>query len=224
MKTIVFFLSFTALSAVQAQNYGFMGRRNWVSLNSVSNVPVLANLLDAMYDGPHHFHRWRFGALNTGVHAEYGHMIRQNVALSLETGLDFLSYYERDDNGQKDYKWSIKCINIMPKVEFSDHKMSFPVGFGHQIGLGVYRLSTLLNYGGVSYKWESYTGLTLMYAMMLRSAVSKNIMLNYGVRYTLNYTFTDGFDDKLDFTTSEDIYYQKRLNLISLQLGVSYAF
>ncbi len=71
---------------------------------------------------------------------------------------------------------------------------------------------------------------TILYALSMKTALTKNILLNYGFRYTLNIHGFNLFSDKNNgyyvsqATLSEQVYKQRFNNLINFNLGLTYAF
>jgi hypothetical protein len=109
----------------------------------------------------------------------------------------------------------IKTTVIMPKFEFYTSNALSPMGLSHQLGLGVsfsnaiekdyvygrtdnnnYPLPTTLyeNYSDkndyvdpINFKEiETVKKYMLMYALNMRTPITKNLMINYGVKYTLS--------------------------------------
>jgi len=107
----------------------------------------------------------------------------------------------------------IKTTVIMPKLEFSTSNALSPMGLSHQIGLGVsfsnaiekdYVYGFTDNYFNLTTKYENYSDndlyvdpinfkeietvkkYVLMYALNMRTPITKNLMINYGMKYTLS--------------------------------------
>ncbi len=107
----------------------------------------------------------------------------------------------------------IKTTVIMPKLEFSTSNALSPMGLSHQIGLGVsfsnaiekdYVYGITDNYFTSTTFYENYSDnktyvdpinfqeietvkkYVLMYALNMRTPITKNLMINYGVKYTLS--------------------------------------
>jgi hypothetical protein len=120
---------------------------------------------------------------------------------------DFNSYFEITHE-----MVDIKTTVIMPKLEFSTSNALSPMGLSHQIGLGV-SFSNVIEkdyvYGIYDYNFSStfyqnYSDYNtnvdpinfekiqtvkkyiLMYALNMRTPITKNLMINYGVKYTLS--------------------------------------
>jgi hypothetical protein len=106
----------------------------------------------------------------------------------------------------------LKTTVIMPKLEFSTSNALSPMGLSHQIGLGVSFsdviekdyiygpefYSSIINYKNYSTyntdvdpinfeEIETVKKYVLMYALNMRTPITKNLMINYGVKYTLSF-------------------------------------
>lgn len=153
-------------------------------------------------------------------------------------------------------KLDIQTYSIMPKIEFSVKNSLLPLGLSHQFGIGFNR-STLINHDYssiVTYNssfdnseilmldfnkkyfdfsnQSSTKSYTIMYALNMKSALSKSLLLNYGFRYTLNLN-SSGFNSIINSNSqfylsqqdvSELINKQRLYNLINFNLGLTYAF
>jgi hypothetical protein len=80
---------------------------------------------------------------------------------------------------------------------------------------------------------KKYKGFTAMYGLKFRTPIGKNLLINYGLRYTLNLVGSteDGYNSSNDYgsaTSYETIRYHIRKahfrNVLSLNVGVTYAF
>jgi hypothetical protein len=104
----------------------------------------------------------------------------------------------------------IKTTVIMPKLEFSTSNALAPMGLSHQIGLGVSFSNVIekdyvysIDYGSNLFytkysdndipidpinfeEIETVKKYVLMYALNMRTPITKNLMINYGVKYTLS--------------------------------------
>jgi hypothetical protein len=231
MRKIWMFLSVLLVSMTStAQHFGYLGKKNFIDIKSVSYMPLIANLTTSFVDGDGLFDEWKFGLFNTGVHATIGRTVKQNMAISFEAGIDFLTYEVKDDETIVYYEKN-HCISFMPKIEFSKRENILPLGVSHQIGIGYYKEIIGLKVPGVgTFNYpEPINGVTLMYALSLRSSITKSIFINYGVRYTLNYSFVqNGYSTTFIESLIPYFIYeqemQKRMNFISVELGLTYVF
>lgn len=156
-------------------------------------------------------------------------------------------------------KIDVSSLSIMPKIEFTTAGGLLPMGISHQIGFGVrmvkpvekdYSIAFTENYllGVPDFlvpidqtltQYTTYTskpirGYTLMYAINLRSPLTKSLLLNYGLRYTLNFmpkTFESSYymQQPSDLRLSESelreiVRSRKQFSFIQAFIGLSYAF
>lgn len=144
-----------------------------------------------------------------------------------------------------------RTISIMPKISFTKKGGLLPIGLNHEIGFGLnstkviekdynYRLISGMEYMNstdsvkldlryVDYD-QKYSGFTLMYAFKIKTPVSKKVMINYGLRYTLNLRnygqLIPSSNQVLvsSYDVSRNIGRMRISNMMSFNLGVSYAF
>lgn len=150
---------------------------------------------------------------------------------------------------------AVKSQIMIPKIEFTSKGGLLPIGITHQLGFGFRSMSIvkkdyLYDLGNTDQgltteqkleietnltKYsEKYKGKTLVYVLNLRSPISENILLNYGIRYTLNFMkrIENGvwdFEPVSDYYQSEyeiqnTIRSRTRGSLIFLYFGFSFAF
>lgn len=82
---------------------------------------------------------------------------------------------------------------------------------------------------------QKYKGFVLMYGLKFRTPLNKRLMLNYGIRYTVNFVNNEGYNT---YSTPNNYNYNNALfaqivsqirrtqlrNLLSLNIGLSFAF
>lgn len=148
---------------------------------------------------------------------------------------------------------SLRTYNFIPKIEFKLNSNQYPIGIVNQIGFG-YSITKVIdkdyaflveyptsvdlekleqdNYFNLN---DNYSGLTFLYAFNVRVPVSKNLLFNYGIHYTINYIFgtRDGGNFLNNSTTDKENYViSKRSmqqiigesrfkNIITLNIGLS---
>lgn len=147
---------------------------------------------------------------------------------------------------------------IMPKIEFSTKDGLLPIGVVHQIGFG-FGMIKIKDQKYLSYVYSDsddnpnptpdyttnlydkssvFKSKTLFYGFTVKTPISKSVLLNYGVRYTLNLVSSKiNYRQALDYYSgkTEEYWYTedelaaliKHRNLrsfIALHFGVSYAF
>jgi hypothetical protein len=150
----------------------------------------------------------------------------------------------------------IQTFSVMPKIEFSVKNSLLPLGLSHQFGIGFNRSKLVNNdYASlVTYQSSldnsyvliddfnkkyfdfnnqiSTKTFTIMYALNMKTALSKSLLLNYGFRYTLNLN-SSGLNMTSNsinhfYLSQQDvsklINKQRLYNLINFNLGLTYAF
>jgi hypothetical protein len=76
---------------------------------------------------------------------------------------------------------------------------------------------------------NKYSGMTFLYAFNIRTPLSKSLMINYGIRYTLNLKnmfVTDIGTDQKYYPEDEvrtDLKRMRLTNVLSFNLGLTYA-
>lgn len=224
--------------------------RNGTTYSSNGSSNYLVKKLDVLNYG-FHIILGRAGKKNVAASLEFGCDFA-NIA-----GPEYFKYsYTQDGYQYEDYVYikhemlDIRTITIMPKIEFSNKGAILPVGLNHQIGLGITRTSVMdkdyvydLQYGSSSLSQEDidnlndklidksavYKGMTLLYAFNIRTPVSKSIMINYGLRYTLNLrNFNQYFRESGYYYDEDDmkrdIGFFRMTNVITFNLGLTYSF
>jgi hypothetical protein len=146
----------------------------------------------------------------------------------------------------------MRTFSIMPTLTFGGKKGLLPVGINHQVGIAYTRTKALdhdylfrpdndyyysvtqeeldslssQNGGLVDYE-EVFAGFSLVYTLKVRIPVSKSVMINYGFRYSLNYTsLNHGYSDvhKMSNTVlQEEIRRARFRSPLSFSIGVTLA-
>jgi hypothetical protein len=139
----------------------------------------------------------------------------------------------------------------MPKLTFTKEGGLLPIGLNHEIGIGYTRTKIVdkdynfkINSGSeylsaedsvkidthyADYN-EKYGGMTFMYAFKIKTPISKKIMINYGLRYTLNlksFSFKSSGSSQYVQSAADmarNIGKKRVLNFLTFNLGLSYAF
>lgn len=122
-------------------------------------------------------------------------------------------YYNYNIIPLKHEELSIRTNVFMPKIEYTFTGEQMPFGINNQLGIGysttkvlekdyTHQFSNLGSYGSIDSsaimnrktlnynELKSIKGITIMYAFNVRTPISKQLMINYGIRYTLNMSFT----------------------------------
>ncbi|TNF45938.1 MAG: hypothetical protein EP305_12590 [Bacteroidetes bacterium] len=160
------------------------------------------------------------------------------------------SYYQ--NIGVKHEALVVKTTSIIPKIEFTSSGANLPVGINHQIGLG-YTTSQIvekdyilkINQYDASYFASSsdssnfvnnfidynkkYHGYTFLYNFNIKTPISKKVMINYGIRYTLNIrNWRESFGSSNSAWSPDEISTTigryRIANFLTFNLGASYSF
>jgi hypothetical protein len=142
---------------------------------------------------------------------------------------------------------------IVPKFEFGNANSLLPLGLTHQAGFGVsftsiqekdyvYRMtdsySTSSGYTNYSKntvdpvdidKFGALRKFIIMYAINMRSPITKNLLVSYGLKYTLNvgksYSYPTNANQYMDIDyIIDEMNRQRKLSFITLNVGLTYAF
>ena len=154
-----------------------------------------------------------------------------------------------------------RTFSFMPKFEIATKNALLPLGLSHHIGLGfsstkiiereyVYSMNntteillpTSLEYvdANTFYKDHMYDfknaknilNYTFLYAIYKRTPITKNLMIQYGIKYTFNFHSPYKYDvsefDSPYFYTNNDMRHlinsQKSFNVMSATVGLTYVF
>lgn len=199
-----------------------------------------------------HFVVGHAGKKNTGISLEFGYDFA-NIPGPSDARIEYTDQWGYDNYYYvylKHERLDINTFSIMPKIEFTRSGGTLPVGLNHQFGFGytsssvrekdyVYRItgggdyispedsanfeSKLINYD------KKYKGYSFLYAFNIRTPISKKIMINYGIRYTLNFRnyaqyFSNSDYHYEEYDIARKIGKMRFTNFITFNLGVSYAF
>jgi hypothetical protein len=143
----------------------------------------------------------------------------------------------------------VKTNIFMPKLEFATKNSLLPMGLSHQIGLGYSKSKIALHEytylltgedengvplsGGYkkydakdqnnqlfnSKRMQPVNKFIILYALNLRSPISKSLMINYGIRYTLQFGRYNSYANSGDGTYLDE---KELLSLISRQRSFSF--
>lgn len=196
---------------------------------------------------------------NTGFRASVGRAFKKNFAASFEYGVDFWSnplsmqyYYNLGGFNQyiqfnRHENISMRTTHFMPKIHLASKSALLPLGLNHEIGLGL-TLSKVkekeylytLNSGSVDPGSSSeyidfervYRGIQLMYGLRMRKPLSKSLLLNYGLRYTVDFALASDSPNTNSmkyYTLSNDEIHEitknnNFRNILSFDLGLTFAF
>lgn len=283
MKIICLLVFLIALSSFAQDNKGYYNTKLYFSVESTSYCPLFYSLRAIAYDLTVYNENLsrKFDKLNHGYRFSLGYVLKRNIALVMEGGIENDNIYLNPifevlndgwgpSSGNYFYELKIeniatRSINYMAKIELANQYALLPLGLSHQVGIGF--ASTSILEKDYAYDIRSYPesaldfvptvtnqnfydhfynfnttrkirNLTLLYAINIRTTITKKIMLNYGVRYTCNvmpkaveeanssirleegqYQYLYSFDDMEGYVRD-----QKLLNLMSFNLGLTYVF
>lgn len=145
----------------------------------------------------------------------------------------------------------LSTFSFIPKIEFATKNGLLPLGLSHQIGFGISKTSIrsgVYDYWLSDYSYsyineandfdgayeftkenrpETIKNITLLYALNIRTALTKKVLLSYGFRYTLNINKQKniGFLQQLNFDSQRyesKVITQRFLNIIHFNLGLTY--
>lgn len=261
LTCVVFLVGITGYSQ-KAQ--GYFGKKYFVSFEADVYTPLMYNMVSKHEDYPKYSEDFEkaYDLINYGAKINLGYVVQNNIALSFESGIEFSDMYMYYSNTLPGYdnfvfripKVALRTFSFIPKIEIASKKALLPMGFSHQLGIGIsetkmvdrlYECQVLTDLGQyVSlnpsyvkdhfYDFENghgYKFLNLVYGINMRSAISKNIMFSYGVRYTFKIHLKNDVDNisGADFIFSESevrntIYHQQARSILSFDLGFTYVF
>ena len=149
----------------------------------------------------------------------------------------------------------LTTMNIIPKIEFANSMALLPMGLSHTVGFGValtkmveknyvYKLYDYYNTGTVTTtnyqnsstdpieisKYPPLRKFVIMYGINLRTPVTKNVLITYGLKYTLNVGGKKGYSypgvNQLldDYDVISEISRQRLYSFINLNIGLAYSF
>ncbi len=191
-RIITLFLLFFVSQKTFAQNYGLLGRKNFVEFSTIQNIQV-ANILKLTFDDgdfppmPYNY-GFKFGFIHSG---------KKNIALGLDVHLETQQFQVRDNlnfefispNSQQ-YGNSLemkfkraKGLMFMPKLIFGSrlHNESVPLGFTFDIGVGLANLRSK----EVELKVTGYNSLTSFMTEIIHLDKTnfnyKDLVIQFGV-------------------------------------------
>lgn len=265
MKTILVILLFLGADFVHAQNSGgYFGRKFFASAELDLYTPLMFNLTSEHEDYPKYSKDFDKSSdvLNYGAKLSVGYIAKQNLIIGFEGGIEFSDTYLRKNNHLPGYgsfnfripKVALQTVSFFPQIEIGRKRSLFPLGFSHQIGIGLSQTKLVnrvyecqieydpnyfisLNPSYIKDHFYDFEGaksikfLSLMYGVNLRSAISKRILFSYGVRYTFKLQLVNKVDDTnaQDFIFSRGavrdvIYRQQSRSILRFNFGLTYVF
>lgn len=154
---------------------------------------------------------------------------------------------------------NVRTMTILPKIEYTFMGEQFPIGINNQFGIGFSTTKPIEKDYAVKPQFDSYAdptvvssfdpkkvvdydmepvrGITILYAFNVRTPISRSILLNYGIRYTLNLDFGRidgyggynyyGYANKYyvdDYLIRREIGNKRLSSIIMLNFGINYVF
>lgn len=137
---------------------------------------------------------------------------------------------------------------IIPKIEFGTTNSLFPMGLSHQFGLGVaktqlkekdylwryndYQFSTPYTHYSENQsnpinfiQYSKIKKIVLLYALNIRTPVTEHLLINYGIKYTLNFGSKNNSNEST-YTglLMESIAKHRSWSFINASIGLTYVF
>lgn len=240
---------------IEFNTVSYMPILSWLMSNSDGYSPSGAGngliLKKDLFDYGFRLAVGRSGKKNVGASLEFGYSFSnlstpENIEKEYNTSWGTSYGYVTIKHERLD----VQTISFMPKLEFTSKGGTLPVGLNHQIGLGfssskikerdynhiVYNSNgeftdeELANFSKdfLDYE-ETYKGMTLLYAFNIRTPVSKSLMINYGIRYTLNlrnYFVSEIGTNQYYYPKQEirdDLKRMRLSNALSFNFGLTFA-
>lgn len=273
MKTLFLSIVLLATLSVSAQkDNGFYGNKFFIEADLLMNNPLCYNLFDNPYENPA---LKKVGSslgvgkdqFNIGYRINAGYALKRNLALGIEIGQDFSSFYPEKyaylyDSWNSAYGYEIEhemvditTMNIIPKIEIANSMALLPMGLSHSIGFGValtkmveknytYRAQDIYNYNMWTMgtyqnsqtdpieisKYPALRKYVILYAINMRTPLTKNLLLSYGLKYTINFGGLKNYvyPGVNQAYQAQDVIFemnrQRKLSFINLNLGLAYSF
>ncbi len=194
-----------------------------------------------------HYFKKNFG-FGIEIGCDFQNMRGPNVFYDYDPISDYLN-----QTSIKHERLNIYTISFMPKIDLSSDFAALPSGLTHQFGFG-YTLTSIAKkdylvknymYGSnISqvgkdklasiFKNRKYNGISILYQMNYRYALSKRLFLNLGLRYSLNASslgakYISSYDDEaivdnIENEIKENIRRMRFSNIIQFTLGLGFSY
>lgn len=205
-----------------------------------------------LFDYGFRFAVGRSGKKNVGASFEVGYNF-SNLSTPQNSYIEYTDQwgnYTYKNISYKHERLDVRTISFMPKIEFTSKGGTLPVGLNHQIGLGFssskilerdYKYQVINSSGDLTaaevatfskdlLNYENtFKGMTFLYAFNIRTPLSKSLMINYGIRYTLNvrnyFSSEIGTDQKYyeEYEVRNDLRRMRLSNVLAFNLGLTFA-
>lgn len=251
---ILFTFIFSALNVLNAQkNRTYLGHKYLVEANYSAYVPlfntesyleyendvmVTKNNRGKIQSGLQlSLSRYLSGSTSFGLEFDYGKSVYSPVSMMYPNPNDtysYSSYYLE--------KIDVNCMSFIGKFEFTRREGISPIGLSHQVGAGLILATPVKKEGSVyavsydegaevaviDYKLTNAKGITAFYNLNFRVNLSKNLLLNTGIRYNFNYIFMKELDYGIRYPNDSDlaasIRSQLSWNVMRIYTGLAYSF
>lgn len=259
--TLSFIIAMCLFSTAFGQYNGYLGKKNVIEFFGVGYNPTFSNLIDEYYISRPTATKFdeETDQFDFGFRLGFSHSFNSQFALGVEVGYDYFSV-DRDFsqyNYSSFYKHEgldIAMSSIMPKLIFSGKGSLQPMGISHQVGFGF----VSYNVRERDYKEKAFStpiainedlfqiidspdyekpkGFVIMYALNMRTPISKSLFFTYGIRYQFHiirekYLYTYDVDNNYFVIPSELpknelgflAHNRKKHNYIQAQIGLAFA-
>lgn len=182
-----------------------------------------------------------------GVGIEFGYE-RQSLAAPefIDLNTNSGSFSSLQTFSLRHEKIRLNTVTIMPKIEISTRSNLLPIGLSHQVGFGYTRVTvddrdylytldnpnnqtilTPIDDGFIDME-DVYTGFTLMYQINMRTPITEQLVLSYGIRYNANFVRAtrpiDGQNPTGEFNFIDQVRDRRNPAFIQLNIGLGFAF
>jgi hypothetical protein len=147
MKKLVYFCVLLNTVAFAQNGEGYFGKRMHFSIDTELQTPLMYNMVSNHVDNPKNsddLSEKKFDLINYGVNLSLGYVVKRNVMINMEVGMEYSDMYMSARNTLENYeyynfkfqKMGVSTLSILPIVEIGGKNSLFPLGLSHQIGLG----------------------------------------------------------------------------------------
>jgi hypothetical protein len=218
--------------------------------SSGNNVVLGRSQVDYGYSASYsHYFSGSFG-IGAEIGMAYGR-ITSPIYYQFSSGI-FNDDYAYGEFNVEQFK--ISTFTIMPKLEYTFSGEQLPIGINHQFGVGVttskliekdYKIRTIeyFSSNGTAFNPATiapyssvgkFRNLTILYAFNVRTPITKSLMINYGLRYTLNTAITGfgagilpnsgSYQGELVESIKEGIRQKRSTSVLNFTIGLTFLF
>ena len=201
MKLFLTFIALSLFFSFEAQTTGYFGKKNLLELGITIQNPLLYNFYGSSnsMNKPYHSKNGTLEPgstkINYGFRLSYGKMLKRNLAVYLESGLNYFSvipdsYYSGNQPAGQKYMYTegemldIRTFSILPKIELTSDDGLLPIGVTNQFGFGVNFYKTLdKEYVGYADSMDA------VYGFPIPVNITRNNYYDYSNQAIKGYTF-----------------------------------